>query len=504
MRDRQTAGVTPPNEQDVRAARALLAPLTGLARALGNAGSADPAAATALLQGLAAKLGARTFDWHPETPAVAAVGGGRRDARTIDWGRAGAIPPGRLLTVGAEQRRRSPRLAAGEGWEVLIAPTTGHPRGLLRIASGRPIGLSEHEFVALADLVAGLARHAAQQHAFAGEQRERAAGRRLATIAHDLRNQLTLSLLQLERLEAPRAGHAAPEAAPKAAPEAAPEVAPEARALRAVLEGARDLCLDTLGRGGAAPDRSALVLRSILVEESRAAATFARDARRVRTLVRCPSHLRVHADRTTLARLVRNLLSNAIEASCDGGEVRAEAVATASGAVALTVEDDGRGMAAADLQTLFAPGATGGGGTGYGTASLLEALATLGAELDVETAPGRGTRARVLLPGIPDGESPAAMVLGSTGRRTRAWARALGEAGLAVHHTGTPAEALALLRRLPIELVVLARGTGQADDTRLAALLEHCARYGVRLVVASVLDGTPERQAGRIAALVRS
>ena len=128
--------MSPPHEPDVRSARALLAPLTGLARALGRSGSKDPAAATALLQGLAAKLGAHTFVWHPGSPAVPAVGGGRRDPRAIDWGRAGALPPGRLLAVGVEERRRSPRLAAGEGWEVLIAPTTGLPRGLLRIASG--------------------------------------------------------------------------------------------------------------------------------------------------------------------------------------------------------------------------------------------------------------------------------------------------------------------------------------------------------------------------------
>ena len=156
--------------------------------------------------------------------------------------------------------------------------------------------------------------------------------------------------------------------------------------------------------------------------------------------------------------------------------MRVEARPTPDGCVELTVEDQGRGMSAQRARRLFHGGASGAGGTGYGTVSLVECLTALNAACRVETAPGAGTRVTVRLAGAPAQDRPAVLLLDPDPRRRKARAARLSTAGYGTWAAGNPAEALAMVRGTPLRAVLIARG---AAGTELANLAAHCAREGL-------------------------
>jgi signal transduction histidine kinase len=114
------------------------------------------------------------------------------------------------------------------------------------------------------------------------------------------------------------------------------------------------------------------------------------------------------ADRDALDRMVKNLLSNAVKYSPHGGRVLVATglAADRPGMVELSVEDDGVGIAAADLSRIFDryvrvrhPDTASVRGLGLGL-SMVQALAEAhGGTVEVESLPGKGSRFRVLLPG---------------------------------------------------------------------------------------------------------
>lgn len=102
-----------------------------------------------------------------------------------------------------------------------------------------------------------------------------------------------------------------------------------------------------------------------------------------------PDHLR---------QVFINLLKNAEEALEDGGEIRV-ATADHGGSLVLTIDDDGRGVPAADLERVFLPFQTGkAAGSGLGLPIARKLVEAAGGELRLERLPGRGTRARLALP----------------------------------------------------------------------------------------------------------
>lgn len=103
-----------------------------------------------------------------------------------------------------------------------------------------------------------------------------------------------------------------------------------------------------------------------------------------------------------LRELVVHLVSNALEAAGDGGEVRVE---TGRGAaerdtIELRVADDGPGISPEHMDRIFNPFFTtkGGQGIGLGLSLSLAIVRRHGGLLDVDTAPGRGARFTVVLP----------------------------------------------------------------------------------------------------------
>jgi signal transduction histidine kinase len=113
------------------------------------------------------------------------------------------------------------------------------------------------------------------------------------------------------------------------------------------------------------------------------------------------------ADRDAVDRMLKNLLSNAIKYSPHGGRVRVEAGVAVDqpGMIALSVEDDGVGIAADALPRIFDPyvrianpETAAAPGLGLGL-SLVRGLAHAhGGSIEVESLPGKGSRFRVLLP----------------------------------------------------------------------------------------------------------
>ena len=114
--------------------------------------------------------------------------------------------------------------------------------------------------------------------------------------------------------------------------------------------------------------------------------------------------LNLTADRLALKQMLINLVSNAIKFTPDGGRIDIRTEITADGNLALSVADSGAGMNQEELeQAVGAFGQTNegrkAGGTGLGL-TLTAALAHLhGGRLDIDSAPGEGTTATIVVPG---------------------------------------------------------------------------------------------------------
>ncbi|MCA1979740.1 MAG: PEP-CTERM system histidine kinase PrsK [Thiobacillus sp.] len=117
------------------------------------------------------------------------------------------------------------------------------------------------------------------------------------------------------------------------------------------------------------------------------------------TLELPPASLRVRAERERLTRAVGHLVQNALEATPADGSVLVRGYAEGSSAI-IEIVDTGCGMDDEFIRTrLFQPfDSTKGAGMGIGAYECRETLRALGGNIEVESAPGRGTRFRLSLP----------------------------------------------------------------------------------------------------------
>ena len=116
----------------------------------------------------------------------------------------------------------------------------------------------------------------------------------------------------------------------------------------------------------------------------------------------------VRAVRDHLTQVVLNLVLNAIDATETGGRIHIEARA-AGPWLELAVEDDGRGIAEADVARLFQPFfTTKPHGTGLGLFVCRQIVEEIGGRLSCRSGPGRGARFTVRVPA--DGVELAAAV----------------------------------------------------------------------------------------------
>lgn len=111
-----------------------------------------------------------------------------------------------------------------------------------------------------------------------------------------------------------------------------------------------------------------------------------------------PPALVWRVDAHRLRQAVWNLCLNAVQAMPEGGELVVSAAAD-EGTLRLAVSDTGEGIAPEDLAHVFEPFySTRPGGSGLGLALVHRIVQDHGGEVEVRSAPGRGTTVRLTLP----------------------------------------------------------------------------------------------------------
>jgi signal transduction histidine kinase len=104
------------------------------------------------------------------------------------------------------------------------------------------------------------------------------------------------------------------------------------------------------------------------------------------------------SDGDRVLQVVGNLISNAFQATPDGGTVSLE-LAQRNGTVHVAVEDSGPGIPPEKRERLFRPFISEtGGGTGLGLAIAKELSAALGGRIELRSEVGRGSRFELVLP----------------------------------------------------------------------------------------------------------
>ncbi len=276
-------------------------------------------------------------------------------------------------------------------------------------------------------------------------------------MVHDLRHQLALSLLCAQRA---REGDEA-------------EAAVSLAELDQALSKAREISHDALGDSRPEEERTSVTrLRDVLQEEARTVGQIGgRGEGRVAIALRCARTLRIRGKESTLSRLVRNLLLNAYKASSAGDRVLVSAERLEE-RVVVRIEDSGKGMDERRVRQLFTSDTTESGGAGCGTLSILAGVDELGAELEVESTVGRGTRVELSLPVYREGnqgEGDLAVLLvdGNPARRARR-RQELENLGERVLHVARIEEALFELERERPSHILVERGLPGAELDRLA------------------------------------
>ncbi|MFU8806677.1 MAG: ATP-binding protein, partial [Bradymonadaceae bacterium] len=129
-----------------------------------------------------------------------------------------------------------------------------------------------------------------------------------------------------------------------------------------------------------------------------------------------PSLAPIKADSSQIQQIMMNLALNARDAMPDGGILRVRTsneplIGDPGESVALIVEDTGFGMTEDIREHIFEPFFTTkeiGEGTGLGLSGVYGVVQQLGGTIDVDTAPGRGTRFTIHFPSEAGGQMEAA------------------------------------------------------------------------------------------------
>jgi signal transduction histidine kinase len=159
-----------------------------------------------------------------------------------------------------------------------------------------------------------------------------------------------------------------------------------------------------LESGHALLDASSFPLDALLADECRALAPLAEaKSLGLECAVAPGPPLWLHTDRVKLARVIRNLVGNAIKFT-DAGGVTLEASRTFEGGLRIRVSDTGIGIDPADLERIFDDFARsdaddgGRAGWGLGLAICRRLLALMGGTVTAERRPEGGSVFTVTLP----------------------------------------------------------------------------------------------------------
>ncbi len=215
-------------------------------------------------------------------------------------------------------------------------------------------------------------------------------GRLAAGLAHEMKNRLNATAIQLELFR----GETAEPSGDRAELDArAAVIGDQIQRLAQVVQGfLKFIRPEQLNLG---PVPVARVVEAVLpIVEAEAV------ARGVEVKVQCPADLPdVSADQTLLEQAFLNLALNACQAMPDGGTLRISAAPAWGRFVEVLFEDTGVGIAADELGRIFdLYYTTKEGGSGIGLSMVFRAVHLHDGEIEVQSTPGRGTTFRVLLP----------------------------------------------------------------------------------------------------------
>jgi len=241
----------------------------------------------------------------------------------------------------------------------------------------------------------------------------------------------------------------------------------------------------------------------------------------------------VRSDSAKLTQILTNLVGNALKFT-EQGSVTVRAEARGPNGWALVVTDTGIGIPAAEQQSIFEEFRQGEarehrsrGGTGLGLAIVRKLAVLLGGDVDVRSAPGKGssfavTLPRALAPGsqesletdrepdvspagpdrasetAPGGESrrvgthPRVLVVDDDESTRRLIEVELGTRGIAVLHAGTGSQALEVARRERPDAIILDVLMPDVSGwSTLQALKESRETRGIPVLIHSVIENRP-------------
>jgi signal transduction histidine kinase len=239
------------------------------------------------------------------------------------------------------------------------------------------IGMAQRELI---DMQASL-RAALRQ-----KERLAALGTAVTKINHDLRNILSTAALVSERLSSSED----------------PEVRRVTPRLMRSIDRAVELCSQTLAysRDGVLPLRRSRIPLAELVDEVGTELTPSSGTADggISWINRVGDGVIVEADREQLSRALVNLGRNALEAGAT--EITVSASRTENHRLALTIRDNGPGLAPRARENLFQPfaGSARAGGTGLGLAIAREVARTHGGDIRLVETSGSGTSFVMELP----------------------------------------------------------------------------------------------------------
>ncbi|HTR55701.1 MAG TPA: ATP-binding protein [Kofleriaceae bacterium] len=286
-----------------------------------------------------------------------------------------AVIPGFAAALSGETRRADITIAA-KGGDLTIGATVSPLRDARDQVIGRVINFQD-----LTEL------RRLEQHARRAE-RLATVGHLAAGVAHEIRNPLASISGSIELLRS------------------SPQASEDDRTLMAIVQREVQrlnvLIGDLLDYANPRPAHPVDFDLGVMVDEVVQVARGDRAFEAVELTCSVDAPLPVHADPAKLRQVVWNLVRNAAEAAAGGGKhVRVEARTAGGDEARVAVEDDGPGMTEELLARVFEPFfTTKATGTGFGLATSHAVVAELGGRIDVDTAPGRGTRMVVTLPRV--------------------------------------------------------------------------------------------------------
>jgi len=418
---------------------------------------------------------------------------------------------------------RLPQPGAGRPFcSVLGTPIwqEGEPIATLEIYSTAPRQWSEHEF-RIAEWLAAQAALALQAIRFQQEieQKRRAAEevsiqktRFLAAVSHDVRtpaNAISLLAELVERCASdPTRAHQVPALAKS--------LWTNARSMVDLVSDVLDLT--RLDSGRLDMDVTDFCLSELIRAEVHQAGPLAEEKKLTLRTVLPEKEVFLRSDRTKVARVLSNLISNSVKFT-ENGEIRVECVRSENGGVTVSVIDTGIGIPGEHLATIFDeffqirnPERNREKGAGLGLAICRRILDGLGFQVSVKSLVGIGTTFAIEIPAecVVDGNPVSSGTNGPTApafsleglsillvedhdvART-ATAALLSAEGASVSEARTGREAVQLLATDRHEILLLDLNLPDFDGTEILKSLQAARPEKLEHIMVVTGDVRPER-----------